>query len=404
MFYFFGVGLNLFLLVLLLSKKSKSFADKILAGWLLVIGCHLSLYVLSQQPVTLDNIHQMGVSIPFPFLHGPFLYLYTAAVTQLLPVNRKWLLLHFLPVAVILVFAIPLFAMSAAEKMEVLNNKGRDYADFMFVAGWVMRVSGVAYVIWCFLLLRQHKKNIGELFSYEERINLNWLRYLIYACLAVWIIIIFVKKDSFIFGAVVVFVVLLGYFGIKQVGIFGPNISLPGVPDQVPAADSESKKNNPAIADDTTNAAGTHLPNGLPPEVNLNKKYSSSGLNPEAAGQIHEKLTRCMKEDKLFTEPELSLSTLAAKLGVHPNYLSQVINAKEGKTFFDYINFLRVEEFKRLVGLPGQKQFTLMSIAMDCGFNSKSSFNKNFKKIIGQSPSEYLAQLAGSSPSSPHNI
>lgn len=392
MFYFFGVGLNLFLLVLLLSKKNKSFADQILAGWLFVIGCHLSLYVLSQQPISINNIHQMGLGMPFPFLHGPFLYLYTAAVTQLLPVNRKWLLLHFLPAAVILVLAIPFFSLPAVEKMEVYNNKGRDYTEFMIIAGWLMRVSGVAYVAWCFLLLRRHKKNIGELFSYEERINLNWLRYHIYALLAVWLIIIFVKKDSFIFSAVVIFVVLFGYFGIKQVGIFGHKNPVQGPPEQLPTEEEVSTA--PTIS------PGAPVPVN-PVEDKVTKKYSSSGLNAEAADLIHEKLTRCMKEEKLFTEPELSLSMLAAKLEVHPNYLSQVINAKEGKSFFDYINFLRVEEFKRLLELPGQEQFTLMSIAMDCGFNSKSSFNKNFKKIMGQSPTEYLAQLPGRSPSSP---
>lgn len=392
MFYFFGVGLNLFLLVLLLSKKNKSFADQILAGWLFVIGCHLFLYVLSQQPISINNIHLMGLGMPFPFLHGPFLYLYTAAVTQLLPANRKWLLLHFLPAAVILVLAIPFFSLPAVEKMEVYNNKGRDYTEFMIIAGWLMRVSGVAYVAWCFLLLRRHKKNIGELFSYEERINLNWLRYHIYALLAVWMIIIFVKKDSFIFSAVVIFVVLFGYFGIKQVGIFGPKNPRQVVPEQLPAEEEVSTAQT--ISPVVTVAVN-------PVQEKVSKKYSSSGLNPEAADLIYEKLTRTMTAEKLYTEPELSLSMLAAKLEVHPNYLSQVINAKEGKSFFDYINFLRVEEFKRLVELPGQEQFTLMSIAMDCGFNSKSSFNKNFKKIMGQSPTEYLAQLPGRSPSSP---
>jgi AraC-like DNA-binding protein len=84
---------------------------------------------------------------------------------------------------------------------------------------------------------------------------------------------------------------------------------------------------------------------------------------------------------------------LAKKIKIHPNYLSQVINEKQGKTFFEYINTLRVEEFKRLVALPESKQFTIMSLAYDCGFNSKSSFNKNFKKVTGQSPSEYLAAI-----------
>ncbi len=406
MFYFFGVGLNLFLLVLLLTKKNKSFADKVLAAWLLVICCHLSLYVLSQQPITIDNIHQIGAGMPFPFLHGPFLYLYTAAVTQLLPVNRKWLLLHFLPAAILLVMAIPFFSLSAVEKMEVYKNKGRDYTDFMVIAGWLMRVSGVVYVIWSFLLLRKHKKNIGQLFSYEERINLNWLRYHIYALLAVWMIIIFVKKDSFIFSAVVVFVVLFGYFGVRQVGIFGQKPNVPPVPEQLPADEEPGKQESAppelelpsvSVSGDAEGMKTTQEETLITGEERKIKKYSNSGLSAEAADLIHQQLIRCMTDEKLFTEPELSLSMLASKLGVLPNYLSQVINEREGKSFFDYINFLRVEEFKRLAGLPEQKQFTLMSIALDCGFNSKSSFNKNFKKVTGQSPTAYLASLPASS-------
>ena len=77
----------------------------------------------------------------------------------------------------------------------------------------------------------------------------------------------------------------------------------------------------------------------------------------------------------------------------HPNYLSQVINEVEGINFYDYVNRLRVEEFKRLLSLPENQRFTLLALAYDCGFNSKSAFNRCFKKTTGLSPSEYAKQL-----------
>ena len=101
-----------------------------------------------------------------------------------------------------------------------------------------------------------------------------------------------------------------------------------------------------------------------------------------------------MQQEKFYTEPELTLAALAEKLNIHPNYLSQVINEKEGKSFYDYINTLRVEEFIRLILIPENSKFTMLSLASDCVFNSKSSFNKNFKKVTGQSPSEYLNKRA----------
>ena len=89
---------------------------------------------------------------------------------------------------------------------------------------------------------------------------------------------------------------------------------------------------------------------------------------------------------------ELTLTELAKALDVHPHYLSQAINTFEGKTFYDYVNTLRVEEFKRLVALPESKKYTLLALALDCGFNSKTSFNRNFKSVTGLAPSEYLKQ------------
>ena len=97
-----------------------------------------------------------------------------------------------------------------------------------------------------------------------------------------------------------------------------------------------------------------------------------------------------MQKEKLYKNSELTLADLSQKLNVHPNVLSQVINSAEQKNFYDYVNHLRVEEFKTIILLPENQKFTLLSIAFECGFNSKTAFNRNFKKATGFSPSEYL--------------
>ena len=97
-----------------------------------------------------------------------------------------------------------------------------------------------------------------------------------------------------------------------------------------------------------------------------------------------------MQEEKLYKNSELTLADLSQKLNVHPNVLSQVINSAEQKNFYDYINCQRIEEFKRIILLPENQKFTLLSLAFECGFNSKTAFNRNFKKATGISPSEYL--------------
>jgi AraC-like DNA-binding protein len=78
---------------------------------------------------------------------------------------------------------------------------------------------------------------------------------------------------------------------------------------------------------------------------------------------------------------------------VHPNILSQVINTFERKSFYDYINGQRIEEFKKVIATPDSRQFTLLALAFECGFNSKTAFNRNFRKSTGLSPSEYLRQV-----------
>jgi AraC-like DNA-binding protein len=78
-----------------------------------------------------------------------------------------------------------------------------------------------------------------------------------------------------------------------------------------------------------------------------------------------------MNEKKPHLDPEITLSSLADLVSVSPEYLSKMINNQLGKNFYDFINHYRIEEFKTRCTLPENKNFTLISIAFDCGFNSK---------------------------------
>lgn len=212
-------------------------------------------------------------------------------------------------------------------------------------------------------LIKQHRKNIVNQFSYQEKINLDWLQYLFIGMGLIWTVIWFRGNDNLIFLSVVIFVIFLGYFGIKQVGIFTNKF-----PHENESESTEEK-------------------------VEKSKKYEKSSLTKEMAEAIHIHLQKVMNEERLYENPELSLNELANHLNVHPNNLSQVINTHEGKIFFDYINYHRVEAFKIMVKMPQNQKYTLLSLAYDCGFNSKTSFNRNFRKATGFAQSEYLKQL-----------
>ncbi len=97
-----------------------------------------------------------------------------------------------------------------------------------------------------------------------------------------------------------------------------------------------------------------------------------------------------MDKKKLFLNPELTIGQLAEAIAVHPNHLSQVINSMESKTFYDFINAWRINEFKKMAAQPQNQKYTLLALAFECGFSSKTAFYRNFKNVTGQSPTQYL--------------
>jgi AraC-like DNA-binding protein len=296
----------------------------------------------------------LGIEHPLPLLQGVFLFLYVSFLTNQLPEKRGVLILHFVPATAMYLYLIPFFMLPTDQKIEVYRNRGAGYELFLMIKVYAISLSGVFYVTWSALLLRKHRNNIRDQFSDLEKINLQWLRVLTYGLGGIWLLVILFRNDVLILAGVVVFVFLIGFFGIRQAEIFKPG---------QPLADGDEQK----------------------------KKYPKSGLSEEASAKLHQALIQLMSEGALYKKSDLSINDLSSELGVHPNYLSQIINQKEKKNFYDFVNTYRFNEFKRLIAMQKNRQYTLLSLAFDCGFSSKSSFNRYFKKATGKTPSEYSA-------------
>ncbi|MFD0796311.1 helix-turn-helix domain-containing protein [Maribacter chungangensis] len=129
----------------------------------------------------------------------------------------------------------------------------------------------------------------------------------------------------------------------------------------------------------------------LPEIKSVDKKAVSSVPFDNDELQEYVSATKwAMNSDKRFTDPELSLKQLAADIDLHPNKLSWLLNNHFGKNFNDFVNQYRIKEFQRLAITPENKNITLLGLAYDSGFNSKTVFNTFFKKETGMTPKQWV--------------
>lgn len=364
MIFIAGISIALFISALLLVKKDKSKSDVFLFLWMILNATHLTFFYLLYSDVIYDYPKLLGLQVPLPLLHGVLLYYYVSSCTNQFPKKKLIAFLHLIPTIIVIIYLIPFVILLPEQKIEIFKNEGKGYEVFQKILLISVFLSGIVYVIWSNFLLLNHKKRIRNQFSNIEEINLKWLQFLTYGLGGIWSLIIISQNNTLISIGVSIFVILVGFFGVQQKNIFS-----------------------------TKEIAYENDKNKEVDNYESKEKYLNSGLSDENANKYYEQLSAIMVQEKTFTNPELSLSDLASKLNIHSNYLSQIINEKNNKTFYDYINEYRVEEFKKRVILPENQQFTLMTIAYDCGFNSKSSFNRYFKKITEQTPSQYIKEI-----------
>ncbi len=231
-------------------------------------------------------------------------------------------------------------------------------------------LSGPFYFILSILLFKKLDINIFNNFSSYENVNLDWLRKLVYTFGVIWTVLMIFATVHHVFGmfswifcthglslSLSVFIILIGYFGLKQKEIFIQ-----------------------------------YHDNSIEYVTEPKTKYAGVVLKEADAENYVSKIRHFMSKEKPYLDANLSLPELASKLNIPSHHLSRVINEQFNVNFFDFVNQYRVNEVKSRMGNPEFENLSLLGIAFDSGFNTKSAFNRVFKKITGLTPSEYKKQ------------
>lgn len=365
----------LFFSVLILQKKPRAYHDNILIIWLVYLSVFISAYAIPPHGLLHNHTLLASFLIPPFMLHGPFLYLYSSSLTREKVKLSRIELFHFIPFLLFMLYLLIAAIIPGYSAGITLEHRySEDPLPALFIVFLLFSaLSGPAYFAITILQLRKHGFTVFNNFSFSNDIDLGWLKKISYLFGFIWTALIIVAVIHHIlhlfsmdfclnglFLSLSVFVILIGYFGLKQKEIF---IHYPGI--------EKDLKTEPKM------------------------KYTGSGLREADAKNHVSRLRIFMQSEKPYMDAELSLHKLAGDLKIPASHLSRIINENFGLNFFDFINQYRVEEIKSRLNDPGFKNYSLLGIAFECGFNSKSAFNRIFKKMTGVTPSDYKRSEKG---------
>jgi AraC-like DNA-binding protein len=225
--------------------------------------------------------------------------------------------------------------------------------------------------------LISYRKQIKDLYSNHEGRKLTWINWLLVIAVCTWLfslVTVFSSNlfDNFLFNIrteVILSTLLiwsLAHFGLQQ---------KPGF-----IAYTKNGNHDRGHQDNNESINEALETNNRP------QKYQRSALSAAQSGRIANKIKDAMKQDKLYIGPNLSLHKLARNLAISPNYISQALNETLSVNFFDFVNQWRIEAAKpKILASQG----SILNIALEVGFNARSSFYKAFKKEVGKTPSEF---------------
>ncbi|MGA0559309.1 helix-turn-helix domain-containing protein [Larkinella sp. VNQ87] len=369
---FFGVVLGA-------VKQGNWQANRWLAGFFLIAAILLLQTILEYSGYFQTHPEFIDVLMPLSFCWGTTYYFYTQRLTDGSTSFRPYAWLHGLPALLCFLQFLPLYRASDSQKLDYLARLMNDQpTDYDHIAGLSL-LHFLGYLLLSFRLVNRHQRHVKNYFSGSlEKRNLAWLRRLNYGLLLVWLLWANFHLHELFPDYIPAFPVLqaftpllligilfsLGYYAVRQNAIF---------PKEEPLAP---------------------LPIGpeLPDEPVLRIPRSAS-LPDARKQQLKQRLFESMKVGKAYRNCDLTLPELAAHLATTTNILSELINNELGQNFYDFVNSYRVEECKALMLDPKYDRYTLLALAFEAGFNSKSTFHKAFKDSTGQSPGQYRKEM-----------
>ncbi len=199
------------------------------------------------------------------------------------------------------------------------------------------------------------------------------------------------KKTITVIGAIVALLLLLlgGYLYLRKQRLASEKKQVEWENDILGQTNLDLKQRIEMLSEEIRNQSGTVTNHS----VQKNKKYRTSSLSKKERDAYMNQILDYMETEKPYLDYELTLGKLADALEIPSYHLSEVLNEALGKNFYDFINIYRVEAVKEHMADPKTSNLTLLAIAFDAGFNSKTAFNRAFKKATGLSPSRFKQQL-----------
>jgi AraC-like DNA-binding protein len=301
-------------------------------------------------------------------LYGPVLLNYVNEFRLKKNDRKRFLLWHFSPFFIFLSLTLLFFDNSSFHRILALSGA----------------ISGLLYCIITLLALKDHKKQIVDLYSNIRGISLNWIGKLVNGVVIIWggVLILVILKQivqieiplNWFFVVIPLFISYIGYHGFKQKVVF-----------QFVTNEGNYKSN--------TEFEAENAPTSREQKLLIDSSYRKSSLQEKDMVRIFKSLENSMKTDSLFLQENLSLKDLSENVKIPQHHITQTLNIYKEQSFYDYINAYRVEAFINKLQKGDSNKFSLLGLAFDCGFNSKSSFNRVFKNIKGKSPSEFKKTL-----------
>ncbi len=349
----------LFTIFLLTYKKGRILSNRIFG--ILTLTCVLRdccsfLWILN---INQNWPHLYDFTISLNFLTGPLLLFYTWSVVKEKFTLRKIHLFHLVPLLIVAVVYFIIYQMYDTEtKLRMLNNGFRN-SEFFTIIHAAHRIQLILYLLASVLIIYRYRFTEKHLHQNTEKNLVSTVRLLMTGLLIL-----------VVFGIIREIIPAPGqyHYVLKGIGILF-NLVLISVLLirclRYPDIFSYSGKNG----------------NG--------QKYHKSPLTAEHKKYYLGKLITYMKESKSYLSSAINLPGLSKEISIPSRYISQVLNEELGMSFYDFINKYRIEEAKTLLLDPENNTSSIIDIAYDCGFNSKSVFNAAFKKYTGRTPSEY---------------
>jgi AraC-like DNA-binding protein len=362
---YIGISQSFFAGLLISTKKPYTTANRLMAAWLFLICIELIFALLNSRVIEM-------YAFPFvAFTYGPLLYLYIMFMTN--PERRfKWFeVFHFIPFLGFFVVSVVFREVPLIKDLRNFFHPDK-FISLRIVYSSAFFLSVSVYSILSFIEIKKHQSKLKNLISYTSSvITLNWLKILSISFYIAFLILFilgglnmignFIPFDPYfvVFGFIALFSFIYSFYVIKQPSIFGEEGKL----------SYEEKKEG--------------------------EKYIKSGLKDDQAQVYLEKLISYVEEKKPYLDRDLSIQDLSSLIGIPRHHITQVLNEKHGKNFFTFINEYRVKEVISRFGNPKNNNFTILAIAYDSGFNSKTTFNSIFKSQTGMTPSEYREKSTG---------